>query len=365
MSLVLLSCAKAGSEVANQPVSSVSDAPDAPVVEDSHTTTTPPDGRATALRDLAAADPSSPALIVTPGLDVPNPIVIVEDGRFLMYSSQTSFFPPSVALRESDSLFEWPESAVDVLPNLPDWASVGHTWAPDARRIGDRFVLYITARVKDFSPSTQCIGVASADNHAGPFEPEPDPLVCQLDRKGSIDPRTFLDADGDLWLHWKSDDNADIEGTSTSTIYAQRLSADGMKLVGEPTRILEVDQPWEGRIIEAPQMTTLEDQYWLFYSGNWFNQPAYAIGAARCEGPAGPCTKPFDAPLISSNAQGEGPGEASFVEDPTGRLWIAYSPWAVEFETPTARPVAIARVELDDQGPYLAEFDPAALGEGS
>jgi hypothetical protein len=315
-----------------------------------------PDGvrRAGLLGDLPPADPAVPALLITPGLDVPNPFIIVEDGRYLMYSSQTGFFEPSVALRESSSLGKWDEPAVEVLPVLPAWASPGHTWAPDVRRIGERYLLYFTARVRGISVPTQCIGLAVADHHAGPFAPIDEPLVCQLDRRGSIDPRTFLDVDGVLWLHWKSDDNADIHDETTSTIYAQRMSADGMALLGEPARILEVDQPWEGRIVEAPDMQLLEDQYWLFYSGNWFNQPDYAIGAARCDGPAGPCSKPSDGPLISSNAQGSGPGEASLLVDLDGFLRIAYAPASVQFETHTPRPVALARIGLRLEGPFIA-----------
>jgi beta-xylosidase len=101
-------------------------------------------------------------------------------------------------------------------------------------------------------------------------------------------------------------------------------------------------------------MVLLEDTHWLFYSGNWFNQPAYAIGAARCEGPAGPCTKPFDRPFLETNAQGAGPGEGSLFVDADGALWMVYSPWAVDYETYTPRPVALARIGLDPIGPYLA-----------
>ena len=74
----------------------------------------------------------------------------------------------------------------------------------------------------------------------------PEPSICRRDRLGSIDPRTFLDMEGDLWIHWKSDDNADTEGSSTTSIYASRLAPDGRTLVGEPSRILEVTQSWEG-----------------------------------------------------------------------------------------------------------------------
>lgn len=314
-----------------------------------------PPRRASAVRNLAVADPLAPALIVTPGLDVPNPFVMYEDGRYLMYSSQIGFFDPSVALRVSEFATSWPETATEVLPVLPAWADIGHTWAPDVRRLGDRWVLYMTARLKDTEDAPrQCIGVAVANRPEGPFDPAPEPIVCQLDRLGSIDPRTFLDVDGRLWLHWKSDDNADINGTTTTSIYAQPLSADGVSLVGEPLRILEVDQQWEGRIVEAPDMVLVDGDYWLFYSANWFNQPAYGIGVARCEGPAGPCEKPFDSPLIATNAQGAGPGEGSLFVDAAGALWIAYSPLAIRFETYTPRPVALARIGFDDTGPYLA-----------
>ncbi len=66
--------------------------------------------------------------------------------------------------------------------------------------------------------------------------------------------------------------------------------------------------------------------YWVFYSGNWFNQPAYAIGAARCMGPPGPCVDISPLPLLGSNDQGQGPGEASVFADSSG-VWMLYSPW--------------------------------------
>ena len=93
---------------------------------------------------------------------------------------------------------------------------------------------------------------------------------------------------------------------------------------------------------------------WLFYSGNWFNQSDYGLGVASCETPAGPCTKPFDGPWLSSNGQGEGPGESSLFTSLNGRLWIAYHPHAVDYRTFTPRPVALAPVAFDDVGPFLA-----------
>ncbi len=309
----------------------------------------------TAVEGLTPADPARPGLIVTPGESVPNPFVLVDEGRFYMYASQVRFEGPSVPLRVSDRIDRWDAPPIDALPVVPDWAAHGVTWAPDVRRVDDRYVMYLTAQLADATAPTQCIGVAQASRPEGPFDPQPDPLVCQLDRFGSIDPRSFLDEQGDLWLHWKSDDNADVDGSGTASIYAQRLRDDGLVLQGEPVRILEVDQPWEGRIVEAPHMIVLADRHWLFYSGNWFNQPYYALGLARCEGPAGPCSKPLAQPWLASNEQGQGPGEASLFVDYDGAVWLAYAPWAQQHEVRNPRPVALARVGVGDYGPYLAE----------
>jgi beta-xylosidase len=119
-------------------------------------------------------------------------------------------------------------------------------------------------------------------------------------------------------------------------------------------RILEVDQAWEGRIVEAPDMEVIAGQHWLIYSGNWFNQPYYGLGLAHCDGPAGPCTKPLDGPWLETNAQGQGPGEASIFTDLEGKVWLAYAPWAQNYNIRNPRPVALARIGVGPLGPFFA-----------
>jgi beta-xylosidase len=303
----------------------------------------------------APADPDRPATIITPGQDAPNPFALREGPITYLYSSQVEWLGDNLQVRSGPDL-EHLGPPVDAMPTLPAWVSPGFTWAPDVRRIGDRYVMWFTAGVLASRPDaprpTECIGVATSRSPTGPFVGRGDgPVICQYERWGSIDPRTFRDADGSLWLHWKSDDNADTEGTTHASIYAQRLAADGMSLRGTPTRILEADQPWEGRIVEAPQLVRVRGRYWLFYSGNWFNQPGYGIGVAECTSPTGPCRKPLDHPWLGSNAQGQGPGESSLFHDRDG-WWILYGPWAVDFEASTPRPVAVAPVAFGPSGPY-------------
>ncbi|HEV3451321.1 MAG TPA: family 43 glycosylhydrolase [Acidimicrobiia bacterium] len=302
------------------------------------------------------ANPKAPARIVDPSQDRPNPFVLVTGGKYYLYSSQSGTFKsPNVPVWVSTDFTHW-TSVKETLPKLPNWATWGSTWAPDVRRVNGRYVMYFTALVKGRSPATRCIGNATASSPTGPFKPVQRMLVCQVLHRGTIDPRTFVDTDGTLWLHFKSDDNANAHGDSHTAIYAQRLTSDGLRLTGSRRVILRADQAWEGRIVEAPQMVLANGHYWMFYSGNWYNQPKYAIGVARCQGPAGPCTKPpRSRPFIGSNAQGRGPGESSLFTDGNG-LWIVYGPLAVEGREPTRRPVALAHIVFNGIGPNLGAF---------
>jgi beta-xylosidase len=342
--LVLTGCAGGTAELA--PTTTTAAAPPRTSSTTTSTTTEPP----------APIDPAAPATIITPGEDAPNPFVLHEGGTYHLYASQKELWGANIQVRSGPDLHHL-GPVHDAMAVLPAWAAPGFTWAPDVRRIGDRYVLWFTAGVVRSRPGavrpTQCIGVAVSSSPEGPFTGVgAAPAICQRERWGSIDPRTFRDADGSLWLHWKSDDNAQTEGTSHASIYAQRLGADGVTLVGPRTRILEADRRWEGRIVEAPQVVLASGRYWLFYSGNWFNQPVYGIGIAECDGPAGPCRKPLDRAWLGSNRQGAGPGESSLFRDADG-WWILYGPWAIDFEDDTPRPAAVAPVTFGAGGPRL------------
>ncbi len=177
------------------------------------------------------------------------------------------------------------------------------------------------------------------------------PLVCQLAHLGSIDPRTFVDPAGRLWLLWKSDDNANTAGTTHSTIWVQQLTPDGLQLLGQPTALLTANQPWEGRIVESPDMVFVAGHYWLFFSGNWFNSPAYSIGVSECASPTGPCST-SSGPWMSSNAEGAGPGEESLFYDGK-RWWMLYAPFAANLASTNPRPAAIARLLFGADGPVV------------
>ncbi|MBF6555652.1 MAG: family 43 glycosylhydrolase [Acidimicrobiales bacterium] len=323
-------------------------------------TTLPAAGPATvaAVSPPAAANPQSPGLLVSSGQNQSDPFLYLSGGRYFLYASGVPGTPPVNVPVASTTTFDHWSQVSDALPALPAWAVPGFTWAPDIHRFGSTFVLYFTALLQGSSPPMQCIGDAIGRAADGPFTPFRTPFICQTDQGGSIDPRVFTDGSGANWMLFKSDQN--IDGATTPTkMWSQPLTADGLGLVGQPSELMAPDERWQGSIVEAPDMVEVNGTYWVVYSGNWFNQPSYGIGAARCAGPAGPCADISPRPLLGSNLQGEGPGEASVFKDSAG-VWMLYSPWRSLAPKPDKppRPVYITRLGFGSTGPYLAAGGP-------
>jgi hypothetical protein len=298
-------------------------------------------------------DPTAPGTIVASGQDQSDPALYRIAGRYFLFTSgKPGSVPINVPVSSTTTFSSW-GLVTDALPVLPGWATPGFTWAPDLHRFGSAYVLYFTALLRGSSPAMECIGDATGAAPDGPFHAAARPFICQRQLGGSIDPRVFVDAGG-AWMLWKSDEN--IGGATTPTkMWSQPLSTDGLELTGQPRLLMGPDEFWQGTVVEAPDMVEVGGTYWLFYSGNWFNQAAYAIGVARCAGPAGPCADSSRFPLLASNAQGPGPGEASVYAGPDG-IWMLYSPSHSSIPLPQIppRPVVITRLGFTSAGPYLA-----------
>jgi hypothetical protein len=297
------------------------------------------------------ADPQNPGIIVDSGADQPDPFVFVQNGRYYLFTSQDQV-PQNVPVRSATLFGQW-SAPTDALPDPPAWAVPNVTWAPDVTQFGPDYLLYFTAELVGAPQATMCIGDAISTNPAGPYMASPTPFICQQSLGGSIDPRVFVDSNGQPTMIWKSDQNS--RSVANTQIWSQPLSADGLHLIGSPTVIFGPDEPWQGHIVEAPQMVLVKGTYYLLYSAGWFNNPGYAIGAARCAGPAGPCHDTTSSPLLASNAQGAGPGEESLFTNDAG-IWMTYTPWCSSLPNPgPPRPVALAHLGFGTDGPYLAQ----------
>jgi arabinan endo-1,5-alpha-L-arabinosidase len=135
-------------------------------------------------------------------------------------------------------------------------------------------------------------------------------------------------------------------------IFAQPLSADGLKLEGEPVVVLENDQAWEAHLIEGVWVTEHAGRYYMFYAGNDFSTARYAVGAAVADHPLGPWRK--TGPLVRSSRDWVAPGHPSVAPGPDGEPWLflhAYRPGHVGYKA--FRALLGARLEFGPDGARL------------
>jgi hypothetical protein len=255
----------------------------------------------------------------------------------------------------------------DSMPTVPSWArpatAGGLTWDPYVVHLGNRYIMYSAPELSSLSRPTHCIAVAVSSSPEGPFVPVGGPpLVCQTSLGGDIDSQFFYDPEGPggaahpNYLIWKSDNN-NLRGSGPTVIWAAPLSDDGLALTGGGVVIFRPDRAWEQPILEAPQMTKAPDGTdWLFFSGGGtYSSPNYAIGAASCAGPVGGCNDTLPAPLISSNAQGSGPGEETIFVGADHSTWVLYNPWHSGGPGALLRPAEAAHIGWSPAGPYVAQ----------
>ena len=251
--------------------------------------------------------------------DFPDPAVILVGQTYYAYA--TNSVAGNIQIIASTDRTHW-TAVGSALPSLPAWAQPHYTWAPAVAMIGGSFVLYYAADVA--GTGKECISVATATRPQGPFvDRSTAPLECQPALGGSIDPTSFIDPGGGIYLLWKSG------GPGSSRIWSEQLNGSGTAFApgAAPTVVLTPGQPWEGGTVEAPDLVAVGGRYLLFFSGNNWEGANYAVGVATCAGPTGPCTDSSSGPILSSGPGRAGPGGESVFTDPSGAYFIAFHAW--------------------------------------
>ncbi len=305
----------------------------------------PADTDSPAVSDGPAVSDDTTADATTPlrGADAADPFVVVDDGQARLFTTNNAAGNVPVATGTGADGADGVEVS-DALPVLPAWAAPGFTWAPAVTSTDGGWVLAFTARHQ--ASGRQCIGVATSTTIDGPYTPHAEPLVCEVYRGGSIDPSFVAGVDGERWLLYKDDGNCC--GLPT-TIYAVPLTAGGTAIAGPPADLLVADQPWEDGLVEAPTMRAVGDRWLLLYSGNRWDTAGYAVGAAWCDSPVGPCEK-HPEPVLAAGGGVDGPGGVEFVSSVAADgLAVTFHAWpvgAVGYGDGSTRRLHVGRVEI-------------------
>lgn len=281
--------------------------------------------------------------------DFPDPFIL-RVGK-LYYAYATNADGVELPLRTSRDLLTWTEPR-DAMGELPSWAERGLTWAPDVMPVAGGFVLYYT--VRHTASAQQVIGAAFSERPEGPFvDTLGAPFIAQHDLGGAIDAHAFVDADGTRYLYWKNDGNSCGQRTF---LWVQRLSDDGLALLGEPTALLCNDQAWEGNLIEAPFVSVHGGLYYLFYSAAHYGDATYGVGYAVAPSPLGPFVKAEGGPILRSAGEVAGPGGQGVLRDDAGHTWMYYHAWThglVGYDLGGARSLRLDPLWWSESGPFL------------
>ncbi|HZH90349.1 MAG TPA: family 43 glycosylhydrolase [Pyrinomonadaceae bacterium] len=247
--------------------------------------------------------------------DFPDPSVI-RVGDDYWTTATSGEWAPIFLIMHSRDLVRWTAKGA-VFTNRPAWAA-RNFWAPELQQFGNRFYVYYTARMKN---GPLCVAVASASAPQGPYT-DHGALVCQ--EIGSIDAVATADEHGDIYLIWKEDGNSRNQPTP---IWAQKLSADGTKLVGTRKELFRNNPAtWEGGVVEGSFVVRRGEWFYMFYSGNACcgRRCDYALGVARAPKLLGPWEKNPANPILAQNDIWQCPGHGSIVTNKAGKDYLLY-----------------------------------------
>ncbi len=279
--------------------------------------------------------------------DFPDPSVI-RVGRDYWAAATSSEWAPEFPILHSRDLVNW-EIVGAVFEKRPAW-SVGKYWAPEISEYRGRFYIYYAAQKKD---GPLCVAVATASRPIGPYT-DHGPLVCQ--EVGSIDGFPVTDEKGERYLLWKEDGNSVSKRTP---IWAQRLSADGTRLVGERRELFHNDQAWEkhaslpyGDLVEGPAVVRHNGWFYIFYSGNFCcaRECNYMMGVARSRSLMGPWEKNPGNPILRGNETWKCPGHGTIVTDASGRDFLLYHAYKADDFVYVGRQALLDRIDWGANG---------------
>ena len=221
--------------------------------------------------------------------------------------------------------WSWVGTGGNAMPKLAPWVQFGGNWAPSVvfNSTSQNYVMYYVGKTQNGAPyaGSECVGVATSANPDGPFvDAASAPLLCQPSLGDTIDPDPYVATDGSLYLTY----------SNNVGIYGRPLNPDGLTFSGGASQLLGLSDgySWDNVHIEGPSMmSTPATGILLFYSSGDFSTSTYRVGAARCDGPLGPCHRLYTTAVLSSRGSMFGPGGQTPFQVPDGSWRMAFHAW--------------------------------------
>ncbi|MEJ7558712.1 MAG: family 43 glycosylhydrolase [Pedobacter sp.] len=246
---------------------------------------------------------------VIPG-DFADPSVIRKGNQYFAVGT-SSEWAPHFPIYTSSNLKDWKQTGY-VFDKAPEWTS-GSFWAPEYYFHNNTYFIYYTARRK--KDNVSYIGVATSTYPDRGFK---DHGAIIEYGKEAIDAFVYNE-NGQLYITFKAYglDDRPIE------ILGSKLSADGLKLEGEPFTLFKDDKKIG---LEGQSIIKKDGFYYLFYSaGNCCGiQCDYNVRVARSKDFKGPYVDFDKNPILQENADWKCSGHGTFVNTPAGKTFYLY-----------------------------------------
>lgn len=325
--------------------------------------------------------------------EVCNPLPMKFGDPFLLHSSDGRYYMYGTSLADgyeafvSDNLTDWePCGQVYKGGDSLQW-NVSEFWAPEVYEHNGKFYMFFSATARENYTGDKenfQIGVAVADNAAGPFKDMYNAPIFEAPYP-VIDANVLFDEpSGKTYLYFSRccsghpveseiAEEARRAGTYNSIeeswIYGVELKPDFSGIVGEPQLLLapptsksDIQAEWESRSVTAGEagrrwtegsyIFRRDSTYYMVYSANAYYGPYYAVGYATSQNPLGPFTKHNNNPVLEENASKGGrvtcTGHNMLLQMPDSTYYTVYHARMVE--DPENRVVMIDRVEFDANG---------------
>lgn len=324
-------------------------------------------------------------------------VLQLEGGQYFMYGTGGGA-KNGFAAYSSPDLVHWKEEGqVYYAGNRNGWSDStaawdGAYWAPEVYAFQDKYYLFYSAQWKN-NPGKEAenfrIGVAVADNPAGPFTDLSDKPIFDPGYP-VIDANVLFDKSGKIYLYYSrccykhpvESEVADwarkkgwFGSIEESWVYGVELKPDFSGVIGEPVLLLrppvkmgDRQTEWESRSVTSKEVNRRwtegsaifqkGDTYYMMYSANYFGGKNYAVGYATAKSPLGPFVKAANNPVLQKNNDKGG------VVTGTGHNSITWSPDSKEMfcvyhartlATGDERVVFIDRMKILKNGKLVVE----------
>ena len=267
-------------------------------------------------------------MIVTEITKIGDPEIILYEGKYYCYATNTSHYSNGFSVWVSTDLINW-DGPIHCFDALTSWGE-SHFWAPEVVYHNGKFVMHYTAKSRELKSLR--LGVAVSDSPTGPFVDVHDAPMFDLGY-ATIDGSVLRCEEGNFFYYSRDCSENIIDGIHVSQIYCVQLNDDLTAPIGEHILVSTPSEDFEKKSLvlktptlwnEGPCVIKKDGLYIMNYSANCYATNDYAICVSYSKSPTGPFIKSKNNPVLSCRNDLFGSGHNAFFKTKENELYTSF-----------------------------------------